>query len=59
MKVSRRKAVTPLIWRTDIGYIADAEKILFLFLSADIIGNTNQKRARIKIEEEHRGSGCT
>lgn len=31
-----------------MGYIADTEKVLFLFLRADIIGNTTRERENEK-----------
>lgn len=44
-----------LIWKSDIGYTADTEKVFFLFLRADIIGNTTHEiekmKKRRKIEE--------
>lgn len=42
-----------------MGYIADTEKVLFLFLRADIIGNTTHERERMKKnQEEDRRSDC-
>lgn len=48
------KLFNPLTWKSDMGYIADTEKVLFLFLRADMIGKTTRDREwkkKMKTEE--------